>query len=215
MAQIFPKWANRAPLALVAVLIGGLCAAVGFFWYYGSPNYTDVGYRPRQPVPFSHKLHAGDLGMDCRYCHSQVEVSAHANLPAPSTCMNCHKVILKDSPKLLPIREAVATGRPVQWIRVHKLPDFAYFNHSAHLRAGVACFTCHGNIPQEEVVMQKEPLSMSWCLDCHRDPLPNLRPPDQITNFKWKPPADQAQFAQNLKTQLKLNPPTDCSGCHR
>ena len=215
MAQIFPKWANHIPAVVVALAIGGIVSVTGFFWYYGSPEYTDVGYRPDQPVPFSHKLHAGDLGMDCRYCHSMVEQSAHANIPAASTCMNCHSIILKDSPKLLPIREAVASGKPVQWVRVHKIPDYAYFNHSAHVRAGVSCFTCHGNIPQEDVVMQQEPLSMSWCLDCHRNPTPNLRPPSEVTNFKWKAGADQAVFANNLKDQLKLNPPTDCSGCHR
>jgi len=215
LAQIFPKWANRIPAIVVVLAIGGIVSATGILWYYGSPKYTEVGYRPAQPVPFSHKLHAGDLGMDCRYCHSMVEQSAHANIPAPSTCMNCHNVILKESPKLLPIREAVATGKPVQWVRVHKVPDYAYFNHAAHLRAGVSCFTCHGNIPQEDVVMQQEPLSMSWCLDCHRNPTPNLRPPSEVTNFKWIPGADQTVFANNLKNQLKLNPPTDCSGCHR
>lgn len=215
MPQIFPKWANKAPLAILLV-VGVLGAgATGFIWYYGSPWYTDVGYRPTQPVPFSHKLHAGDLGMDCRYCHSQVEQSSHANIPAATTCMNCHGIILKDSPKLLPIREAVATGKPVQWNRVHKLPDYAYFDHSAHLRAGVSCFSCHGNVPQEEIIMQKEPLSMSWCLDCHRNPTPNLRPSDQVTNFKWTPPADFANMAQQIKNDKKLNPPTDCSGCHR
>lgn len=215
MSQVFPKWANRIPAALVGVLVIVIAGGVGFFWYYGSPQYTDVGYRPSQPLPFSHKLHAGDLGMDCRYCHSQVEQSAHANIPAPATCMNCHSLILKESEKLLPIREAVATGKPLQWVRVHKLPDYAYFNHAAHLRAGVACVSCHGNIPEMDVVTQREPLSMSWCLDCHRNPTLNLRPLDQITNFKWQPPANMALLAQELKTTKKIAPPTDCSGCHR
>lgn len=215
MAQIFPKWANRLPSVIFAGAIISLVAVVGFFWYYGSPKYTDVGYRPTQPVPFSHKLHAGDLGLDCRYCHSQVETAADANIPAPSTCMNCHKVILKESVKLLPIREAVASGKPIEWVRVHKIPDYAYFNHSAHLRAGVSCFTCHGNIPEEDVVTQKEPLSMSWCLECHRNPEPNLRPPDQVTNFTWQPPTNLSRTAKDQMNKLKLHPPTDCSGCHR
>jgi hypothetical protein len=215
LAQIFPKWVNRLPLAVIIAATLGVSGVVGFLWYYGSPNYTDVGYRPTQPVPFSHKLHAGDLGMDCRYCHSQVEQSAHANIPAPATCMNCHAIILKDSPKLLPIREAVATGKPVQWVRIHKLPDYAYFNHSAHLRAGVSCFTCHGNIPEEPVVTQSAPLSMSWCLDCHRNPAPNLRPPAEVTNFRWEQPANMIQNANQIVTDKKLKPPTDCTGCHR
>lgn len=215
MPQIFPKWANKAPVAILIFLTFAITGIVGFFWYYGSPSYTDVGYRPEQPVLFSHKIHAGDLGMDCRYCHSQVEQSAQANIPAPATCMNCHSIILKDSPKLLPIREAVASGKPIQWVRVHEVPDYAYFDHSAHLRAGVSCFTCHGNVPQQEVIMQKEPLSMSWCLECHRNPTPNLRPVDQITNFKWTPPSGFIAVSEQIHRDKKLNPPTNCSGCHR
>ncbi|RMD93312.1 MAG: cytochrome C [Calditrichaeota bacterium] len=215
MAQLFPKWTNKLPLILAVsslVLVSGI---VGFFWYYGSPWYTDVGYRPKQPVPYSHKLHAGDLGIDCRYCHNFVEVSAEANIPPTQTCMNCHTLILPESKKLLPIRESWATGKPMQWIRIHKLPDYAYFDHSAHLRAGVGCSDCHGRIDQMEVVEQVKPLSMGWCLDCHRNPDMHLRPLSEITNMKWIPPKDQLEFAARVKRERHISPPENCSACHR
>ena len=139
MSQIFPKWTNKLPAIIVAAVIVIVISVVGFFWYYGSPKYTDVGYRPMQPVTYSHKLHAGDLGLDCRYCHSNVERSPIANVPPTQTCMNCHKLILPQSEKLLPVRESWSTGQPIRWVRVHELPDYAYFNHSAHLNAGVGC----------------------------------------------------------------------------
>jgi hypothetical protein len=188
---------------------------IGFFWYYGSPKYTDVGYRPIQPVAYSHKLHAGDLGLDCRYCHSNVERSPVANVPPTQTCMNCHKLILPQSERLLKVRESWSTGQPIPWVRVHELPDYAYFNHSAHLNAGVGCANCHGNVAQMELVTQSQPLSMSWCLDCHRNPDMNLRPPDQVTNMTWTPPGDQLEFARRAIAEKHINPPTDCSGYHR
>ena len=187
----------------------------GFFWYFGSPKYTDVGYRPVQPVAYSHKLHAGDLGLDCRYCHTMVEKSPVAGIPPTQTCMNCHSLVKVDSEKLKPVRESFETGRPIKWIRVHNLPDFAFFDHSVHLRAGVGCASCHGNVAQMEKVMQKEPLSMGWCLDCHRNPDQHLRPFNEVTNMKWTPPSNQAEFAARVIEERQLAPPKDCTGCHR
>lgn len=215
MSQIFPQWTNKLPAVLLAVVAIIGAGGVGFLWYYGSPKYTDVGYRPTQPVPFSHKLHAGDLGMDCRYCHSNIERSAIANVPATQTCMNCHTLVLPQSEKMLAVRESWATGKPIEWVNVHLLPQYAYFNHSLHLNAGIGCISCHGNIAEMEKVQQMQPLSMSWCLDCHRNPEPHLRPVDQITNMSYTPPADQAAFAERVKEEKKLNPTQDCSGCHR
>ncbi len=215
MAQLFPEWTNRLPIYVGAALLVGLLASIGLIDYYFSPKYTDVGYRPVQPVPYSHKLHAGDLGLDCRYCHTGVEVSAVAMVPPTKTCMNCHTLIKPESEKLAPIRESYRTGKPIEWIRVNKIPDFAYFDHSMHLRAGVGCSTCHGRVDQMEVVEQKEPLSMSWCMDCHRNPDQYLRRPEEVTNMAWQPPADQTQFAVQVKKRMHLKPPTDCSGCHR
>lgn len=215
MAQIFPKFANKVPLVLVVLVMGGVVSAVGFFWYFGSPQYTDVGYRPEQPIAFSHKTHAGNLGMDCRYCHNQVEMAPSANIPPTQTCMNCHTLILTDSEKLLPVRESWANKEPIHWIRVHKIPEYAYFDHAAHLRAGVGCISCHGNIRNMPEVTQDQRLSMGWCLECHHSPDQNLRPISELTNMEWTPPADHAKFVDQWKEQKKLNPPTDCSGCHR
>lgn len=215
MAQIFPRWTNKAPIYFLLGVFLLLCAIVGFFWYYGSPKYTDVGYQPKQPVPYSHKLHAGDLGLDCRYCHSSIEVSAHANVPPTKTCMNCHTLILPESEKLLPVRESWATGEPIEWVRVHKLPDFVYFDHSIHLHAGIGCASCHGNVAQMEVVTQRKPLSMGWCLDCHRNPDKQIRPQSEITNMEWVPGRDHAQFVKKWKTENNINPREECSACHR
>jgi hypothetical protein len=215
VAQLFPRWANKIPPVFLTIVIVLSISVVGFFWYFGSPKYTDVGYRPAQSVPYSHKLHAGDLGIDCRYCHTSVEVSAKANVPPTQTCMNCHTLILTESEKLLPVRESWTTKKPIEWVRVHKIADYAYFNHSAHIKAGVGCQSCHGNVAEMEKVMQVEPLSMGWCLECHRNPDMHLRPGEEVTNMSWVPPENQLEFAQKLKEQYNIAPPIDCSGCHR
>ena len=215
MAQIFPEWVNKIPKYIVVVksIVG--VTLIGLIWYYFSPEFTDVGYRPKQPISYSHKLHAGDLGIDCRYCHTSVEISPVAIIPPTQTCMNCHKIILPEREKLLPVRESFASGMPIQWVRVHNLPDYAYFNHSKHLSAGVGCKSCHGNVAEMDVVMQVEPLSMSWCLDCHRNPEMHLRPENEVTNMKWVMPAQQAELAEKIIKEKNLSPPEDCSGCHR
>ncbi|MFH2036861.1 MAG: cytochrome c3 family protein [Candidatus Zixiibacteriota bacterium] len=215
MAQIFPKWANKLPalILIAAIFIGSLL--VGFVWYFGSPEYTDVGYQPRQPVEYNHKVHAGDLGLDCRYCHNYIEVSPNANIPPTQTCMNCHKIVLSQSEKMIPVINSWNNDEPLEWNRVHKLPDYVYFDHSMHLYAGIGCFSCHGNIAQMEKVTQVKPLSMSWCLDCHRNPTPNIRPLDKITSMDWEPSTDQAEMAEKLIDEKNIAPPTNCSGCHR
>jgi len=217
LAQIFPKWTNITPLLLIAGLIGTGSFAVGVIWYFGSPKFTDVGYRPIQPVPFSHRLHAGELGMDCRYCHASIEKSYEANIPPTQTCMNCHSMILPESEKLQPIRESFKTGKPMKWVRVHKIAEFAYFDHSVHLNAGVGCLSCHGKINEMEVVEQKKPLSMGWCLDCHRNPTQHLRDLSKVavTDMNWTPPENQLEIASRLIQEKNLNPPEDCSACHR
>lgn len=213
MALIFPRWTNRAPLFIAVGTPALLGAVVLGVWYWFSPRYTDVGYAPRQPVPFSHKLHPGDLGMDCRYCHNTVERGARAAIPPTATCMNCHNLVLKDSAKLAPVRASFASGDPVLWVRVHMLPDYAYFNHSVHLAAGVGCRSCHGRVDQMKTVEQQQPLSMSWCLECHRNPAPQLRPVREVTNMTWingsyDPDTDPQR-------RRKPKPPVHCSGCHR
>jgi hypothetical protein len=213
--QIFPRWTNNIPLAagLLAPIIGiGLILSV---WYWFSPQYTDVGYRPKQPVPYSHKLHAGDMGIDCRYCHNTVERAAHAAIPPTSTCMNCHKQVKTTSARLELVRESYETGKPVEWVRVHQLPDYAYFNHSAHVAAGVGCASCHGRVDRMVVVEMDQPLSMGWCLDCHRNPEPNLRPLDQVTNMSWDPAKEEYDPKRDPERKRQVNPPQHCSGCHR
>ncbi len=215
MAQIFPKWTNHLPIVLMVVVVFLSAGGIGFFWYFGSPQYTDVGYRPNQPIVYSHKVHAGDLGMDCRYCHTTVEISASANIPPTQTCMNCHTLVKPESEKMAPLMASWQTGKPLEWVRVHMLPDYAYFDHSAHISVGVGCASCHGNVAEMEKVMQVEPLSMGWCLDCHRNPDLHLRPISEVTNMKWEAPQNQLEFAAKVIKEKNITPPVDCSGCHR
>ena len=210
--QIFPRALNLLPLV---VAIGGMIAGgvvTGVVWYYFSPKHTQVGYAPVQPVPYSHRLHAGTLGIDCRYCHANVERSAEAMIPPTQTCMGCHSLIRTESQRLAPVRESWETGQPIAWVRVHKLPEHAYFDHSVHLAAGVGCVSCHGRVDQMDVVRMEQPLSMGWCLECHRDPVPSLRPRDQITNMEWVP---DEQVSEQLAEARPVHPPEHCSGCHR
>ncbi len=215
MPQIFPQWTNKAPLYLVGGLVTVAAIAPLGIWYFFSPEFTDVGYRPEQPVPFSHQLHAGELALDCRYCHAQVEVSAVASVPPTQVCMNCHQLVTRDSEKLAVIRDSLANGRPVEWVRVHNVPDYAFFDHSVHVGAGVGCSSCHGDIRSMEVVTQMEPLSMAWCLDCHRNPALHLREFDQITNTTWAPGKNQLAFAAQVIEERQIQPPEDCTSCHR
>lgn len=215
MAQIFPRWTNELPLRIAAASIVVVGLLVGGIWYYFSPQYTDVGYQPVQPVAYSHKLHAGELGINCMYCHATVDRAPVAVVPPTQVCMNCHHVVKRDSVELAAIRESSASGRPMQWVRVHNLPGYAYFDHRPHLRAGVGCATCHGRIDQMEVVELSQPLSMSWCLDCHRNPDPYLRLEQEVTTMDWSAPKDQFEFAARVKFEKQIRPPLDCTGCHR
>ena len=153
--------------------------------------------------------------MDCRYCHTGVERSAVAGIPPTQTCMNCHVMVKPDSDSLKVVKASWNTKKPIQWVRVHKSPDYVYFDHSAHINVGVGCKSCHGRIDRMNVVMQAEPLSMSWCLECHRNPEEHLRPLSEITNMEWLPDANHNEFAQQMMLDLYITPPTDCQGCHR
>jgi hypothetical protein len=215
LAVLFPRWSNRIPALIAGTVLFLGPLVVGAVNYYFSPLYTDVGYAPEQPVAFSHKLHAGELGMDCRYCHNTVEAASHAAVPPAATCMNCHGVIKADSEKLSPIRESYEADVPVEWVRVHMLPDYAYFDHSVHLSAGVGCASCHGRIDQMKVVTQDQPLSMGWCLDCHRNPTPHLRPAGEITNMAYNPAEAGYLPDEDVDRVRDLHPPEHCSGCHR
>lgn len=217
---IFPRWVDPVVKAVLALAVAGGGYVSLLVAYGASPKTLDVGYAPDQPVAYSHAMHVGQLGMDCRYCHTSVEDTAKANVPPTATCMNCHSKVLTTSPLLQPVRESFQTGKPVPWIRVHDLPDYAYFDHSAHVTRGVGCVSCHGRVDTMEVVQQVAPLSMAWCVDCHRHPERHLRPPEQATNMTWAPPEGDSPdarhaFGKAFRAQHKINPPTDCSTCHR
>ncbi len=212
---LFPKWTNLVRPSLAILLIAAPLYALSLVYYAGSPKTTDTGYQPRQPVRYSHALHAGELGIDCRYCHNTVEQAAQASIPPTQTCMNCHKQIRPESDKLLPIRESYASGMPVEWVRIHDLPDYAFFNHSAHVTRGIGCDSCHGRVDKMEEVYQVHTLSMAWCLDCHRNPENHLRPLETVTQLDWQPAEDRITLGQELRRKNNINPSTDCSTCHR
>ena len=151
--------------------------------------------------------------MDCRYCHTSVEKSQEANIPPTQTCMNCHSVVQTE--KTAKITESFNTGQPIEWVRVHMLPDYAYFNHSVHVNSNVGCASCHGRVDQMEKVMQVNPLSMSWCLDCHRNPNQHIRPLDQITNMDWKPTDNHHELVEEFIKDRNISPTEDCTSCHR
>jgi len=214
--QIFPKSLNLLPLvaALVAAIGGGVVTFVVV--YYFSPRNLQIGYEPEQPVPYSHRLHAGQLGIDCRYCHANVERSFEAMVPPTQTCMGCHSLIRTDSAALAPVRESWETGEAIEWVRVNNVPDHVFFDHSVHLAAGVGCVTCHGRVDRQEVVRVEAPLSMGWCLDCHRDPESNLRPTSRITDMQWTQEDATEDEQREIATLLdRAVPPENCSGCHR
>ncbi len=216
MSDIFPKWTNKLPSR---ILLGiGLLATAGTIavTYYFTPKYTDVGYRPQQPVYFPHSVHADQLGIDCRYCHNDVEKSWYSNIPGPGVCMNCHNQVLPNDNRLAPIRTAATNNTNIPWVQIHKMPDFVYFNHSVHVNRGISCVHCHGEIHKMDEVAQAKPLSMSFCLECHRDPAKNIRPLEQVFNLDWQPPADfAATQGHHMVTNMNINASQSCSACHR
>ncbi len=220
MTVLFPKWTNRIP-AIAALGAAGAGLSVLFIvWFWFSPRHIEVGYQPDQPIAYSHKLHAGLKGMDCRYCHRMVEEGPHASVPDADTCMGCHKQVKKDSPRLSLLASSYGDGAgdniAIPWVKVHMLPDYAYFSHAVHVNAGVGCTSCHGRVDQMEIVRQVEPLSMGWCLECHRDPAPHLRPTGvPATQMDWQPDEQSLAAAHARLESNELNPPTHCSACHR
>ena len=217
MSKLFPKSANKLPFQIIiylGVLAGIATAGVT---YYMTPKYTRVGYAPVQPVPFSHAKHVQEVGLDCRYCHSNVDKSYHSNVPTSQTCMNCHNQIKTTSPLLAPVRESYETGKPVPWVWIHQTPDYAYFNHSIHVNRGVSCVECHGKVNEMDTVTHMQPLSMGFCIECHRNPEAHLRDPKDVFNLDSKTLAEQGQLAkaQGYVHDWKVKPPQSCSGCHR
>jgi cytochrome c7-like protein len=219
MAQIFPPSTNtlaRASIVVSVLLVGAI--SVGIYAFARSPYVTEVGVARVQPVPFSHKHHVADAGIDCRYCHTSVEESSFAGIPPTKTCMNCHSQLWTDSPMLEPVRESWRTGRSLEWVRVHSLAGFVYFNHSIHINKGVGCVTCHGRVDQMPLIRKVNSLYMEWCLECHRAPERFVRPRQYVFRMDWQPPEDQVALGRRLVREYKIQSTTyltSCSTCHR
>jgi hypothetical protein len=216
MSQIFHHSTNT--LSKLSIF-GALFLVAGALWLLLEINrsayVTQAGVARDQPVPFSHQHHVGGLGIDCRYCHTSVETSATAGIPSTKTCMSCHSQIWSDSPTLEPVRESFRTEKSIEWVKVHDLPDFVYFNHSAHVNQGVGCTTCHGRVDRMPLMWQETSLTMEWCLDCHRQPERYLRPREQVFNAAYEPPADQLALGRSLVKEYGIYTRTACSTCHR
>lgn len=212
-------------------------ATAAFLWYLvRTPYATEAGVIREQPIPFSHKHHVGDAGIDCRYCHTSVEQSAFAGIPSTGICMHCHAYLFNDQAMLAPVRESSRTGRPLHWVRIHDVPDFAYFHHGVHVQKGVACVTCHGRVDRMPLVWREHSLLMQWCLDCHRDPVPHLRPREFVFRMaSLEELATTDEFREYLRRELpevdapqpglpsvrralaqryRVKSYTNCSNCH-
>jgi hypothetical protein len=214
MAALFPRSSNafvRIALALAALGGGG---SILFLLGWARSPYATGQFEPAdQPIMFDHRHHVRDDGIDCLYCHDGARTSAYAGVPAASLCMSCHNQVWNGAALLEPVRQSFFTNTPIRWERVNRLPDFVYFNHSAHVTRGVGCVTCHGRVDQMAKVYPAAPLTMQWCLDCHRAPQAHLRPQDRITDMEWEPKS--AGDGARLAIENNIHPPTECSGCHR
>ena len=232
MANTFPRWSNLLPLKIAFCLVAVAAGVVLAFTCYATPKALVVGYQPSQPIPFSHKIHVDEVGMDCRYCHSFVDVAGPANVPTGNTCWNCHQHVQRESPKLAGLRKAMDPafagydGKPIEWVRVHKAPDFVKFQHAAHVNRGIGCGSCHGAIDTMDVVFQAQNLSMGWCLTCHRAPETQLRPLEEVYNMKYDAReyikanpqlgvTTSAQLGFKLKRQFRVTPKSTCTTCHQ
>ena len=216
MTQVFSRRLTLIVKLVLVGLAGVLVALLAAGGVWREHSVQALGEPVVQPIPFSHKHHVGDDGIDCRYCHTTVETSRHAGLPSTHTCLTCHSQLYRDAPLLQPLHESARTGTPIAWQRVHDLPDFVFFDHSVHVAKGVGCVECHGRVDQMPLTWRAEPLQMQWCLDCHRDPAPRLRDPKEVFDMtSVAPGGDEGRrlaAALHIESTRRL---TDCSTCHR
>jgi hypothetical protein len=216
VAQIFPRRANVfARWSLIGSILFLVFLVMAYWIYLRTPAFTEVGLAKPQPVPFSHQLHAGDMGIDCRYCHTTVETSPFGGMPDTKTCMNCHSVIQTTNPDLAVVRNSAATGQAIQWTRVNNIPDYVYFDHSIHINKGIGCSSCHGVVDQKPQMTKGASLQMSFCVNCHTHPEEQVRPHSEIFNMQWQPPANQEQLAAQLMLDQNVQSKLSCSTCHR
>lgn len=218
MAQLFRPGANTITVVIIAsILIVPFVAIVLVYFFWASPYATTQYLTIAQDVPFSHAHHVGALGLDCRMCHLGVEKAAFAGIPSTHVCMTCHSQIWTNAKMLAPVRKSYATGKPLRWKRVNRVPDYVFFNHSIHIAKGVGCVSCHGAVQKMPLMRQDKPLTMGWCLGCHRDPARFIRPKDKVFDMAWQPPADQHARGKKLMIDYLIHTEhlTDCSTCHR
>ena len=218
MAQVFPRSANWASKASILAALLIVASMLGVVLNINRIDYVSmVGVAIDQPVHFSHKHHVTGMGIDCRYCHTTVEVSAFAGVPPTETCMTCHSQIWTEAPILEPVRASFRDNKAIEWNRVHDLPDFVYFNHSIHVSQGIGCQSCHGQVDQMPLMKKAHTLNMEWCLDCHRDPAQFIRPRDQVFNMNYEYPANQETLGKSLVADydVQTSQLTNCSICHR
>ncbi len=216
MSSLFRPRSNTAFRVVTFVLVAGALGTLVGFMVYARTPYGQRRQDPvAQPVQFDHRHHVVDDGIDCRYCHTTVDRGPSAGLPPTELCLNCHSQVWNKSPLLDRVRESWFTARPIPWVRVHILPQFVYFNHSIHVAKGIGCETCHGRVDQMPAIEQVAPLTMGWCLDCHRNPAPNLRPASEITTMGWQPTGDRQALQRDLMKKYEIHSRTSCTTCHR
>jgi hypothetical protein len=216
MSQLFQRRANTIVTVSIMLLVLLIVALFGSLMAFSRSSWmTGTGIARQQPIPFSHELHVSGNGIDCRYCHSSVETAAFAGIPSTRTCMNCHTQIATSSPDLEPVRASLTAGTPLEWNRVHDLPDFAYFDHSIHVSKGVGCSTCHGRIDQMSLVRQEVSLQMDWCLDCHLHPERYVRPRNAVFQMDYRAPSNQLELGRQLVEKYQIQRLSDCTTCHR
>ncbi len=217
--QLFAPSADaRFRLAIYVIVVGVALLLVVSAGVTRSFYFTGVGVAREQPVPFSHKHHSGELGIDCRNCHAAVEVSSTAGLPQTWTCMTCHSQIWTNAAMLAPVRASLVNNEPLHWTRINRLPSYTYFNHSIHIAKGIGCSSCHGPVNTMNLMYKAHAFEMQFCLNCHRNPAQFVRPPEEIWNMEWAPPADQDTRGKALVLQYHISGParlSDCSICHR
>ncbi len=216
MPQVFHRSTNTfAKVSIFGALFFIAGATYGLALINRSAYITEAGVARAQPIQFSHRHHAGELGIDCRYCHTTVERTASAGMPPTQTCMNCHAQIWVESPTLEPVRASYRTDTSIRWARVHDLPDYVYFNHSIHVQKGIGCASCHGRVDRMNLTWQEASLQMEWCLECHRAPERFVRPRSEVFNMAWEPPPNQLDVGRELVREYKIQRLTDCYTCHR
>lgn len=216
MSALFSPRSNAVFRLVLAILVAGAAGTVGALMVFPRiPAGTGQAEQVGQPVQFDHRHHVQDDLIDCRYCHTTVDKAASAGIPTTELCLNCHSQVWNKSPLLDLVRASWFSNRPIEWVRVHRVPDFVYFNHAIHVNKGVGCVECHGRVDLMPAIEQVAPLTMGWCLDCHRDPNPRLRPLEEITNMTWQPEGDRVALGKELAKRYDVKPRTSCYTCHR